>query len=115
MAQLPTIDDIATTLYANEDIDYNRYNSYVTGSSDDYEGYTNCLVSSIIIKYTNKGKTLEIAEVIGEKITDDNDSDIETNTLDYLYSIQETDDDSPLVDGTGSPEELKQVIRDFMA
>lgn len=115
MAQLPTIDDIATTLYAEEDIDYNWYDSYVTGGSDDYYGYTNCFVSSFTIKYTNGEKILEISEVVGEKITDDEDSDIETHTLDYLYAIRDSADDTPLVDGTGSPEELKKVIRNFMA
>lgn len=115
MAQLPTIDDIATTLYADEDIDYSWYDSYVTGGSDDYEGYTNCFVSNIIIKYNNNGKTLEIAGVIGFVPDEDGDSTDEEHTLDYLYSIRESDVGSPLEDGTRSPEELKQIIRDFMA
>lgn len=119
MAQLPTIREIANELYATENIDFTGYDAQAEGTSDDYDGYTNCYVSRHGVEYTNGSETLEIAEVIGEKVDENGEPTGEEVTLDYLWStlIKWEDGTSTLTDTDGgpSPEKLKQVIRDFMA
>lgn len=114
MAQLPTIREIANNLYAEADLDYTTSDTRVDGFSDDYEGYVNCLVSRNVIEYHKDGLTLSIAEVIGSVPDEDGDETKEWHTLDYLYSIEDSES-SFEEDGTGSADELVRVIKDFMA
>lgn len=121
MAQLPTIREIANELSAAESINftYREGQEDITNDDYNYDGYANCYLSRYDIEYTKGSEALQISEVIGETVDEHGESTGEEVTIDYLWQTLTKWDDctSSMTEAGGgpSPEELKQVIRNFMA
>lgn len=113
-----TILEIALNLYSEKNINFTRAGDGQATPADAlaYEGYADVAISGDVIIYSNKGLTLEVAEVTGFVADEDGDATDEKLTLDYLWVTLDADGEHKGAEA-GSPEkkDLIAAIEAFMA